>query len=492
MGGFAEYNRFDAVGLAALVRKKEVSARELLQEALTRCDRVNPKLNAVIYRLDDAAQKTAAKTDAAGPLAGVPFLAKDLGPALAGAPLTCGSRLFADYVPQADDELIKRFKRAGLIFFGKTNVPEFGLMPVTEPELFGPCRNPWDIGRTPGGSSGGAAAAVAAGIAPMAHASDGGGSIRIPASCCGLFGLKPSRGLNPSLPAASNADFGVDHVVSRSVRDSAAALDAVCNRPGAGFLSNLEAGPGRLRIGIVRSAMLGSDVAPEVRAALDQAVKLVEDLGHYVEDAEPVVDYGEFGMAFLTFWATGMAQTLDAAAKTLGRDLTRGDVEFSTWSLASVGRVMVGPDEERARRCIWQAAKTYAAYFERFDIMLSPTLAALPLKIGQNSLRQSENILLRVATAIKAPWIMKALLKAIAGKSFDFAAFTQPFNMTGQPAMSVPLYWTPGGLPIGIQFAAKLGADGLLLRLARQLEIAQGWDGRRPPVWSGERMAERA
>ena len=197
---FAEYGRYDAVGLADLVRKKEISPRELLQEALERCDRVNPKLNAVIYRMDGAAEKAAAAIDRAQPFAGVPFLAKDIGPALAGAPLTSGSRLFANYVPREDGEIVARFKRAGLVIFGKTNVPEFGLVPFTESELFGPCRNPWDTGRTPGGSSGGSAAAVAAGIVPMAHGNDGGGSIRIPASCCGLFGLKPSRGLNPQLP----------------------------------------------------------------------------------------------------------------------------------------------------------------------------------------------------------------------------------------------------------------------------------------------------
>ncbi|MGB8735837.1 MAG: amidase [Rhodomicrobium sp.] len=493
MGGLSEYGNYDAVGLAALVRKKEVSPRELLHEAVERCDRVNPKLNAVVYRMDAAAEKAEAAIDPGQPFAGVPFLVKDLGSPLAGAPFTCGSRLFANYVPDEDGEIMRRFKRAGLVIVGKTNVPEFGLVPVTEPELFGPCRNPWDLNRTPGGSSGGSASAVAAGIVPMAHATDGGGSIRIPASCCGLFGLKPSRGLNPRIPETSiTADFGVDHVLSRSVRDSAAALDAVCNRANAGFLSGLEAGPGRLRIGVVSSAMLGSTVAPEVRAAMEAALKLLQGLGHEIEDAEPKLDYKEFGMAFLTYWAISAMQTLDAARQAIGREPAPGDVELTTWSLGRVGRAMLGADEERARRIIWQAAKAFTSYFDRFDIMLSPVLAIPPLKIGQNRLTGLEEIALRVATRLKRPWLMKALLRAIAGKSFAFAAFTQPFNMTGQPAMSVPLHWTPQGLPIGIQFAAKLGADGLLLRLARQLEIAQGWDKRRPPVWSGERAMEAA
>ncbi len=493
MGGFPEYDDYDAVGLAGLVRKKQVSPRELLHEAAERCDRVNPKLNAVVYRMDRAAERAAGEIDPAQPFAGVPFLAKDLGPALAGAPLTSGSRLFANYVPDEDGELIARFKRAGLVIFGKTNAPEFGLVPVTEPELFGPCRNPWDLSRTPGGSSGGAASAIAAGIVPMAHASDGGGSIRIPASCCGLFGLKPSRGLNPKIPETSiTADFGVDHVLSRSVRDSAAALDAVCNRVNAGFLLGLEAGPGRLRIGVVRSAMLGSTVAPEVRTALEATVKLLHDLGHDTEDAEPKVDYKGFSIAFLTYWAIATMQTLDAARQTFGREPVPGDIELSTWSLGRVGRVLLGAGEERARQFMWQAAKAFSSYFDRFDIMLSPVLATLPLKIGQNRLTGLEEIALRIANGLNRPWLMKALLKAIAPKSFDFAAFTQPFNMTGQPAMSVPLFWTREGLPIGMQFAAKLGADGLLLRLARQLEIAQGWEKRRPPIWSGEGVREAA
>ncbi len=424
------------------------------------------------------------------PFAGVPFLVKDLGPPLAGAPLTSGSRLYANYVPDGDGELMTRFKHAGLLVFGKTNVPEFGLLPVTEPELFGPCRNPWDLGRTPGGSSGGAAAAVAAGIVPMAHASDGGGSIRIPASCCGLIGLKPSRGLNPRVMQVHTIteDFGVDHVVSRSVRDSAAALDAICNRVDAGFLAGLETGPGRLRIGVVRSAMLGETVAPGVRAALGHAAKLLQGLGHEVEDAEPQVDYGEFRLAFLTYWTISIMQVLNSATQTLGRKPTRTEVEAATWGLANAGGAMNATDKARARRAIWKASKTFAAYFDRYDIMLSPVLAQPPLRIGQNRLRGTEKFVMRIAEKLNSPRLKKALLRAIAAKNFAFASFTAPFNMTGQPAMSVPLFWTPEGLPIGIQFASKLGSDGLLLRLARQLEIAHGWESRRPPIWSGERL----
>jgi amidase len=494
MGGFAGYDDYDAVGLAGLVHKKEVSPRELLQEAIERCNRVNPKLNAVIHRLDAEAGAAAGAVDPALAFAGVPFLAKDLGPALGGAPLTSGSRLFANYMPAGDSELMQRFKAAGLIVFGKTNVPEFGLVPYTESELFGPCRNPWDLSRTPGGSSGGAAAAVAAGIVPLAHASDGGGSIRIPASCCGLFGLKPSRGLNPRAVQVKTIteDFGVDHVLSRSVRDSAAALDAVCNRANAGFLAGLEPGPGRLRIGVVRSAMMGETVAPENRAALDHAVRLLEGLGHDIVDAEPQVDYTEFRMAFLAYWTIGIRELLDGAAQMLGREPRRTEVEAATWGLAGVGSVMNDADKAQARRALWKGAKAFAAFFDRYDILLSPVLAQPPLRIGQNRVTGAEKIAMRITDMLKSPRLMKALLRAVAAKSFAFASFTQPFNMTGQPAMSVPLCWTPDGLPIGIQFGAKLGADGLLLKLARQLEIAQGWAGRRPKVWAGTRAREAA
>jgi Asp-tRNA(Asn)/Glu-tRNA(Gln) amidotransferase A subunit family amidase len=494
MSAFTEYDRYDALGLAELVRKREVGAAELLREAGERCDRVNPKLNAVVCRLDEQAGRETRAADAAGIFTGVPFLVKDLGPALAGAPLTCGSRLFANYVPKEDGAIVKRFKAAGLIPFGKTNVPELGLVPFTEPELFGPCRNPWDLNHTPGGSSGGAAAAVAAGIVPMAHASDGGGSIRIPASCCGLVGLKTSRGLNPrdNLVQTITADFGVDHVLTRSVRDSAAALDAICNRPDAGFLSGLDRPPQRLRVAVVRSAMFGSSVAPEVREALESAVKLMETLGHSVEDAEPEVDYAEFGLAFITYWAVGAKQVLDSAAQFVGREARREDLELSTWMLAGVGAAASEADAAHARSVIDRATQAYLRFCGDYDIVMSPVLAAPPLRIGQNSPTSSEKVAMKVAQGLQSPWLTKSLLKAIAAKSFAFAPFTAQFNVTGQPAISVPLAWSPDGLPIGIQFAGNANADWLLLRLARQLELAQPWAARRPPVWSGENVPQAA
>ncbi len=494
MGGFADYDRFDAVGLAELVRRKEISALELLDEARARCDQVNPKLNAVICRMDAQAGLAAGAADADRPFAGVPFLVKDLGPAFAGAPLSCGSRLFANYVPKEDGEIIKRFKAAGFVTFGKTNVPEIGLVPFTEPELFGPCRNPWDLERTPGGSSGGAASAVAAGIVPLAHASDGGGSIRIPASCCGLVGLKTSRGLNPREMQNQTivSGFAVDHVLSRTVRNSAAVLDAVCNRPDAGFLAGLDIAPPRLKVAVVRSAMFGSSVAPEVRTALDNAIKLMESLGHDVEDAEPKVDYAEFGMAFLTYWAISARQALDGAIQITGRAAGRSDVELSTWTLASVGGVLSEADKGHADAVISEATRAFMEFSRNWDVIMSPVLGALPLRIGQNSPTASEKVAMRIVEALQSPWLMKSVMKAVAAKSFAFAPFTAQFNMTGQPAISVPLWWSAQGLPVGIQFAAKTNEDGLLLRLARQLELAQPWLQRRPPVWPGEIVREAA
>ena len=494
MSGFMEYDRYDAVGLADLVRKREVSAAELLDGARERCDRVNPKLNAVVYRVDGEAERALGSVHRDQPFAGVPFLVKDLGPTLAGAPLTCGSRLFANYVPEEDGEIIKRFKAAGLVAFGKTNVPEFGLVPFTEPELFGACRNPWNLGRTPGGSSGGAASAVAAGIVPIAHASDGGGSIRIPASCCGLVGLKTSRGLNPVNLQIETiiSEFVVNHVVSRSVRDSAAALDAICNRPNEGFLSGLEAAPRPLKVAVVRSAMFGPSVAPDVRAGLDGAVRLMESLGHHLEDAEPQVDYADFGMAFLLYWAISAKQVLDGAKEFVGHSTSRQDVELATWTLASVGGVVPEAGRAWAKAVIESATRKFLEFSENFDVIMSPVLGSLPLRIGQNSPTASEKIAMRIVEGLQFPWLMKALMKTIAAKSFAFAPFTAQFNMTGQPAISVPLCWSLDGLPIGIQFAAKTGADGLLLRLARQLELAQDWTRRRPPIWSGEKVSEAA
>ncbi|WKW49786.1 amidase [Rhodomicrobium lacus] len=482
MSGFADYDAYDAVGLAELVRRREVSARELLAEAQARADAVTPALNAIVYRRDAEAAREADAMPPDAPLGGVPFLVKDLGPPLGGAPLTCGSKLFANYEPTYDGEIVKRFKAAGLIAFGKTNVPEFGLVPVTEPALFGPCRNPWDTERTPGGSSGGAAAAVAAGVVPVAHASDGGGSIRIPASCCGLVGLKTSRGLNPVEPFTP--DYIVDHVVSRTVRDSAAALDATSGRD-ASFLAGLDAPPPRLRVAVVRSAMLAGAVSPVVKDALDEAARLLASLGHHVDDAEPAVDYDAFASAFLTEWAASARVMLDKfPLAVLGRAATRDDVEFGTWTLATIGGHLMAQRAEAQAVLRAESAKLID-FFARYDVLLSPVLATPPLHISEAGAPFPEKTAAKIADAAGSPQRMRTIVRAVARKSFAFAAFAAPFNMSGQPAISLPLCETPDGLPIGIQVAGRVGDDGLLLRLGRELEQAAPWTQRRPRVWSG-------
>jgi amidase len=307
-------------------------------------------------------------------------------------------------------------------------------------------------------------------------------------------GLKTSRGLNPRemQNQTVTSGFAVDHVLSRTVRDSAAVLDAVCNRPNAGFLPGLEVAPPRLKVAVVRSAMFGSSVAPEVRTALENAVTLMASLGHDVEDAEPKVDYAEFGMAFLIYWAISARQALDGAIQFTGRATCRTDVELSTWTLASVGGVLSEADRAHADAVISEATRAFVDFSRNWDIIMSPVLGALPLRIGQNSPTASEKIAMRLVERLQSPWLMKSLMKAVAAKSFAFAPFTAQFNMTGQPAISVPLCWSPEGLPVGIQFAAKTNEDGLLLRLAHQLELAQPWAQRRPPVWSGEVVRKAA
>lgn len=284
----------------------------------------------------------------------------------------------------------------------------------------------------------------------------------------------------------------MDHVVSRSVRDFAAALDAVCTRANAGFLSGLDAAPQPSKVAVVRSAMFGPSVAPEVRVALENAVRLMELLGHHIEDAEPQVDYADFGMAFLLYWAISAKQALDGAADLLGHSASRQDLELATWTLASVGGLVPEAEKASAKAVIERATRAFLEFSENYDVIMSPVLGSLPLRIGQNSIRASEKIAMRVVDGLQSPWLMKAVMKAIAAKSFAFAPFTAQFNMTGQPAISVPLSWSPDGLPIGIQFAGKMGADGLLLRLARQLELAQPWARRRPLLWSGENVREAA
>ena len=465
---FEDYRRQDAVGLAGLVARREVSAAELLEAAAARMAQVNPAINAVTL---DLTARARAETPVPGPLSGVPFLLKDLGVTLAGTPTTSGSRLFADAVAPSDSALTAAYRGAGLCVFGKTNTPEFGLLPVTESELLGVCRNPWDLGRTPGGSSGGAAAAVAAGIAPAAHASDGGGSIRMPASCCGLFGLKPSRGRVSFAPLGEGwAGASVHHAVTRSVRDSAVLLDIACrpqpgdpyflSAPDRPFAEEVEREPGRLRIGFTTAAMQAPGLDPECEAAVRDAARLCEDLGHHVEEVRIPGDVAAMQAAAGVVISASIAASLEAEAQRRGRPIAEGDVEALTFATYRRGLAVSGADYVRGLTALHAYARAQAALFDTCDVLLLSTLGRPAIPIG---------------------WITEDP-RAIAERLFAFMPNTQAFNNTGQPAMTAPLAWSRAGLPIGLQFVAPMGQEARLFNLAGQLERARPWFDRTAPL----------
>lgn len=470
-----DLDRYDGLGLAALVRQREVSAAELLDAAIARVEARNPTINAVIHRIDEEARRVIGTGLPAGPFTGVPYLLKDLGALYAGTPTSNGSAFFCDAVADHDSEIVLRLKRAGLVIFGKTNTSEFGLSTSVEPRLFGPTRNPWNHAYSAGGSSGGAAAAVAAGMLPMAHATDGGGSIRIPASACGLFGLKPTRARTPAGPDVGESwnGAGIGHAVTRSVRDSAALLDATagpdigdpyCAPPPRGsFLAEVGADPGKLRIAVTTTAWNGSSVDPECVAAAMDAARLCESLGHDVTEASPAIDEEARNAAMRIIICAHTRATLELRGKALGREPRPQDVETSTWATAEYGRQVTASDYAKAIRALHQTSRVVGRFFGDYDVLITPTMCRPPHKLGV--LAQSGND-------------PHAYLVAILGT----IAFTSPFNTTGSPAMSVPLSWSHDGLPIGVQFAADFGAEATLFRLAAQLEKARPWADRRPPL----------
>jgi Asp-tRNA(Asn)/Glu-tRNA(Gln) amidotransferase A subunit family amidase len=471
-----DYEAYDGLGLAELVRNRQVSADDLLIAALLRIEHRNPQLNAVVTPLYDAARRQIAAGLPVGPFTGVPFLVKELVASVSGTATTAASRLLERNMPSGDSEVVARFRRAGLVIAGKTNSPEFGLSPMTESHLYGVTRNPWRVNLAPGGSSGGSAAAVAAGFVPFAHATDGGGSIRIPASCCGLFGLKPTRARVTAGPEVGEGLSGlaVQHVVSRSVRDSAAMLDAtrgpmpgdpyVAPQPLRPYLDEVSREPGHLRIGFARSAPSGVPLAPACIAAVEDAARLCQSLGHDVEEASPECDWEALARSFtLVFGANIMA---NIARATGGPLPDRRLVEPLTYAIAERARAVSAAEFIVAVHDLHRQARQIAAFFERYDLWLTPTLAQPPLPIGYFDI-ESSNV---------DAW--NARLAA-------FIPFTFPFNVTGQPAASVPLYWSDDGLPIGCQFAARYGDEAQLIRLCAQLERARPWFDRRPPDQSG-------
>ncbi len=496
MTGFDAYDAHDGLGLAALVRAGEVEATALLEEAIARAERINPAINAIIEPLYEAARARLAARPLHGPFAGVPFLMKDLGQALAGARLQNGSRFFQDYVPDYDAEMVSRLHAAGLVTFGKTSTPELGLVGTTEPRLFGPTRNPWNLERTAGGSSGGSGAAVAAGIVPLASAGDGGGSIRIPASCNGLFGLKPSRGRNPSGPELGEGWYGqVQHgVVSVSVRDSAAALDATAGGdpgmpycappPPLSFLDETARDPGRLRVAVTRRALCcDAPLDPECLAGLDATVTLLEDLGHVCEEADPPLQPLTLGSAFMLRVLACTGAEIRAAEDLLGRRSRYADFEPMTRAFANLARSFDAVDLTLANRTIEREMRALGRFMQHYDVLLTPTLATPPAPLGVFDPHGLDAALTALASRVPLGPVVKwaSVLESLVENNFTFVVSTMLANMSGEPSMSVPLHWSADGLPVGMMFTAKIYQEATLLRLAAQLEAARPWRQRRPP-----------
>lgn len=495
MTAFPEFHRYDGLALAELVRKKEVTPSELVEEAVSRIEAYNPKINAVVYEMFDKARAQAKSEPSGGKFSGVPFLLKDSLDTLKGEPTSSGTKLLKNVRQTHDNETVVRFRAAGLIFLGKTNLPELCLLPITEPAVFGPARNPWDLSRTPGGSSGGSAAAVAACMVPAAGGSDGGGSIRTPASCCGVFSLKPTRGRVPTGPDHGDLwrGFAQESVLSRSVRDSAALLDAIAG-PDVGapywappverpYLDEVTAPPGRLRIAYTSHPFLGKAVHPDCVAGLEDTAGLLEQFGHEVAEAAPPVDKEEFAVSYLTVLASEVCSQVRAIIGRAGKNASVLDFEPGTQALAALGRTIDGGEYAQALNTLSACSRRIAHFFEEYDVLLTPTLAYPPVPIGSLRISDAESRMIRLQSRLHAAWVLKALhvIEMLAGQTFDFIPYTAIFNVTGQPAMSVPLCRSREGLPVGMQFAARFGGEATLFRLAGQLERARPWFDRLPP-----------
>ena len=475
MLSFAEYRKLDALSLCELVKTKQVTPEELLNTALARAAQVNPKINAIVLDHENVARNQLKDGLPQGPLTGVPYMLKDLGAQLKGTVTTGSLSLYREAVAQADTTFVERCKKAGLVIFGKTHSPELGLSPSSESRMFGATRNPWNLEHIAGGSSGGAAAAVAAGIIPTAHATDGGGSIRIPAACCGLFGLKPTRARTPIGPKRGEGWGGasIAHVVSRSVRDSAAFLDATAGaapgdpyaaphqaRP---FLDEVKAAPGRLRIAVSTTPPIPAAVHPDAIAAVKDAAKLCESLGHIIEEATPAINGMEIMAAQGVVISANVAFTVDEAAEALGRKARPEDVERATWFRVENARKTDSSAYARAMNTLHYLGRTVAAFMEDHDIILQPTAAQPPLKLGILNMERTD-------------------LGEMFREMISFIPYTGIYNLTGQPSANIPLHWNAAGLPIGTMFTARFGDEATLFRLAAQLEQARPWKDRYAPL----------
>jgi amidase len=493
---FNEYTKYDGIGLAVLIRNKEVTPTELCEEAIRRIEKLNPKINAVIHPMYDLARKAIDHIPAEGVFAGVPFLLKDLISEFAGVPMTCGSKALKNYIPDSDSEIVKRYKKAGLVIMGKTNCPEFGLMPYTEPELHGPTRNPWNLEHSSGGSSGGSAAAVSAGMVPIASGGDGGGSIRIPASSCGIFGLKPTRGRTPTGPNSGEIWQGLvaEHVLTRSVRDSAAILDIlhgadigapyVITPPELPYLKEIEYPPRKLRIAFNIKSPIGTPVHPECKKAVYETAKLLLHLGHYVDEDCPKIDGMKLAKCYFNLYFGEVAAEIMQIELMKGKKLKPSDLEPLTWTLGLLGRTISAGDFVFAKRYWNDAARAMGRFHQKYDLYMTPTVAYPPPKIGELKPKPIEISLLKTVNSLGCGRLLtwSGLSDKMSKEGLINFPFTQIANFTGQPAMSVPLHWTADKLPIGVQFIAPFGDEATLFRLAAQLEKAKPWFDKLPSI----------
>ena len=488
-----EYDSMDAMEMAERVQKGELSPKELREAAIERIQMRNPSLNAVVHKMYERAAEKEAELPK-GPLYGVPFLVKDLKLQIAGTPTTDSCVLTKNRIATQNSVLAERYEAAGLQILGKTNTPEFGLMGITEPTLRGPCRNPWNTDHTPGGSSGGASAAVAARIVPIAHGGDGGGSIRIPASATGIFGLKPTRGrvtMAPFLGEAWNG-FVQEHALSWSVRDSAICLDiesqltpgepyAAPHKP-LPYIQEIEKDPPKLKIAFTTENLLIGDPHPDCVAAVRDAAELLESLGHEVVEAKPTLPKEQLIHDYFLVVAAGIARFVETSSEYAGVQISPKNFEPSTWVMAQIGWAHRSSDLLAAQQRIQKESRNIAAFFGEYDMFLTSTLARPPAKIGELLPTQKELRLLGVLRALPLKKLIDVALEKIATGKLAYTPNTQIFNQTGQPAMSVPLYWNSNHLPIGVQIAGGFGREDLLLRLAKQLESERPWANKLPPM----------
>jgi amidase len=490
---FSAYHQHDGLGLAELVRRKKVSPAELVEEAIQRIETHNPKLNAVVHKLYERARSQAKGKLPGGPFSGVPILVKDLHATIAGEPTSQGNKLWKDVPATITTEIVRRWEASGAIIVGRTNTPEFGLLPYTESDTLGPALNPWDTTRSPGGSSGGSGAAVAARMVPLATGGDGGGSIRIPSSACGIFGLKPTRGRTPTGPhiGESWSGFDIDHVLTRSVRDSAAMLDATQGPdvgapymiPDAGpFLKEVGKKPGKLKIAFSTKPMLGKNVHPDCVKGVEETVALLKGLGHAVVEEAPVIDGEEFSFRFLTVLAGQIRADIEEAAEAAGKKVSVDDFDIATFGTGMFGTILKASDYARAMRYLQSVSREVGRFFEKYDVLLTPVLSQPPVRIGALKPSASEQKQIKLIARLGAIWVLEAMgvIRPLAAQTFEFMPWTPVFNVTGQPAMSVPLHWNEAGLPIGMHFIGKWGDEATLFRLAGQLEKEKPWFDQAP------------